>query len=300
MSFIDHFSRKIWTVILKSKDEAFDKFKAWIKMIELQTGRKLKRLRTDNGLEYCSKEFEGFCEREGIVRHKTVPRIPQQNGLAERFNRTLLERVRCMMIGAGVPKIFWAEAVTTAAYLINRCPSTALDLKTPEEVWTGKRLDLGNLRVFGCVAYAHIRRDKLESHAVKCMFIGYSEGVKGFKLWSLEPGMKRCILSRDVIFSEGVMAHLDKENGSLNFDNCGNLRHSQGIQIEVEPREVTADVMEPHEPAPEPEQEPEEDHLEQDDQSGITSNLDHADDLLDYSLCRDRPRLLHALDMQMS
>ena len=75
-------------------------------MIEKQTGRKVKRLRTDNGLEFCSEEFESFCKNEGIVRHKTTVGTPQQNGLVERFNRTLLERTRCMLISTGLPKVF--------------------------------------------------------------------------------------------------------------------------------------------------------------------------------------------------
>ena len=75
-----------------------------------------------------------------------MPYTPQQNGLAERMNRTLLERVRCMMLEAGLPKKFWGEAVNTAAYLVNRCPSTALDFKTPEEVWTGHPPSFDNLR----------------------------------------------------------------------------------------------------------------------------------------------------------
>ena len=91
-----------------------------------QTRKTVKKLRTDNGLEFCNKQFETFCEKEGISRHKTVVFTPQQNGLAERMNRTIMERVRCMMIQAQLPKGFWVEAVTTAAYIINMSPSTAL------------------------------------------------------------------------------------------------------------------------------------------------------------------------------
>ena len=84
-----------------------------------------------------------------------MPYTPQQNGLAERMNQTLLERVRCMMLEGSVLKRIWGEAVNTAAYLVNRCPSTALELKTPEEVWTGHPPKFENLRVFGCMAYAY-------------------------------------------------------------------------------------------------------------------------------------------------
>ena len=103
----------------------------------------------------------------------TVPRTPQQNGLAERMNKTILERVRCMLIFSGLPKTFWAEATVTACYLINRCPSSAIGFKTPIEVWTGHPAKYETLRTFGCIVYAHIRQEKLEARARKCIFLGY-------------------------------------------------------------------------------------------------------------------------------
>ncbi|KAH9684673.1 DNA (cytosine-5)-methyltransferase 1B [Citrus sinensis] len=167
VSFIDDFSRKVWIYVLKHKNEALGKFKEWITLIENQTEKKIKRLRTDNGMEYCSKEFEDFYKSKGIARHRAVTYTPQQNGLAERMNRTIIERVRYMLLNANLSKGFWAEAVTTAAYLINRSPSSALGFKTPQELWSGKPPDLTNLRIFGCPAYAHIKQGKLEPKAVK-------------------------------------------------------------------------------------------------------------------------------------
>lgn len=139
--------------MLKTKAETFEKFKNWKILVEKQTDRKLKCLRTDNGLEFLNYEFKSFCEKEGIKRHLTVKGTPQQNGLAERMNRTLLQRVRCMMSNANLPKDFWGQALTTTTYLINRCPSSAIDFKTPIERWTGHPPDLSNLKVFGCIAY---------------------------------------------------------------------------------------------------------------------------------------------------
>ena len=103
----------------------------------------------------------------GIARHKSVARTPQQNGLAERFNRTILEKVRCMLSSATAPKTFWAEAMTTPCFLINRCPSTTLNMKKSKEVWSGHPLTYNRLRVFAYVTYAHIRQDKLEPKALK-------------------------------------------------------------------------------------------------------------------------------------
>lgn len=129
LTLIDDFSRKVWVFLLKTKDEVFERFLEWKTLLENQTGQKIKYLRTDNGLEYLNDKFANLCKSSGISRHLTTTRTPQQNGLAERFNRTILERVRCMLSNAQLPKTFWGEAVNTAVYVINRSSSSALNLK---------------------------------------------------------------------------------------------------------------------------------------------------------------------------
>ena len=106
MSIVDDYSRKSWIYILKEKSGALKWFKIWCGEVELEKGCSLKVLRTDNGLEFVSREFDDFCSSKGMKRHKTVPANPQQNGVAERLNRTLMERVRCMLLHAGVGKNF--------------------------------------------------------------------------------------------------------------------------------------------------------------------------------------------------
>ena len=88
-----------------------------------------------------------------------------------------------MLLSAKLPKSFWGEAVNTAAYLINRNPSIALGFKVPEEIWSGRKPDLNHLRIFGCVANTHVSQGKLDARAKTCMFIGYPNEVKGYKLW---------------------------------------------------------------------------------------------------------------------
>ncbi|KAJ4703754.1 Retrovirus-related Pol polyprotein from transposon TNT 1-94 [Melia azedarach] len=184
VSMIDDFSRMTWVFIMKHKSEAFKNFRQWKALVENQTGKKIKRLRTDNGLEFCWSEFDEFCKNEGIARHHTVRDTPQQNGVAERMNQTLLERARCMLSNAELTRRFWAEAVSTACYLINRGPHTGINLKTPFEVWSG-----------------------------------YGDGVKGYRIWS--PSEKRVILSRNVVFDENSMFNptvksiVVSENGSV-------------------------------------------------------------------------------------
>lgn len=105
--------------------------KVWKAMVENQTEKKIKKLRIENGLEYCVDVFNELCSREWRHRHHIVVHTPQQNSLAERFNRTILERVRRMLLHAKLSYSFWANGVKIACYLINRCPSTTIDLKTP-------------------------------------------------------------------------------------------------------------------------------------------------------------------------
>ena len=156
LTFNDDFSRKVWAYFLKEKSETFKVFKEWKTLLENQTGKKINRLRIDNGLEFCNHQFDEFCKAEGIARHKIVVNTPQQNGVLERMNRTLLERAHCMLSNAGLGKEFWAEAISTGCYLVNRSPNTFIESKTSEEVWLGKPTDYSNLRVFGCPAYVHV------------------------------------------------------------------------------------------------------------------------------------------------
>nr|AAM08562.1 Putative retroelement [Oryza sativa Japonica Group]AAM10749.1 Putative retroelement [Oryza sativa Japonica Group] len=225
MTIVDDYSRKVWPYFLKHKYQAFDVFKEWKTMVERQTERKVKILRTDNGMDFCSKIFKSYCKSEGIVRHYTVPHTPQQNGVAERMNRTIISKARCMLSNAGLPKQFWAEAVSTACYLINRSPSYAIDKKTPIKVWSGSPANYSDLRVFGCIAYAHVDNSKLEPRAIKCIFLGYPSGVKGYKLWC--PETKKVVISRNVVFHESVMLH-DKPSTNVPVES----QEKASVQVE--------------------------------------------------------------------
>ncbi|GJX36313.1 retrovirus-related pol polyprotein from transposon TNT 1-94 [Tanacetum coccineum] len=129
-------------------------------LIENQTGRTVKKLRTDNGLELCNRELENLCTESGIARHLTVVGMPQQK---------------------------------------------AIEKKTPMEMWSGHPNDYEMLRVFGCVAYSQVKQGKLEPRAVKCVFLGYHEGVKGYKLYRLDNESLKIVTSRNVVFNESVI-----------------------------------------------------------------------------------------------
>jgi transposase InsO family protein len=119
VSFIDDYSRKTWVYFLKSKDEVFNKFKEFKALIENLSERKIKILRSDNGGEYTSKEFVNFCKDVGIKRELTTPYNPQQNGVAERKNRTIMEAVKTMIHDQDLPMCLWAEATMTTVYVQN-------------------------------------------------------------------------------------------------------------------------------------------------------------------------------------
>ncbi|KAH9667565.1 retrovirus-related pol polyprotein from transposon TNT 1-94-like protein [Citrus sinensis] len=162
VTFIDDYSRRCWVYPIKKKSDVFPVFKEYKARVELESGKKIKCLRTDNGGEYTDGEFLAFCKQEGIQRQFTVAYTPQQNGVAERTNRTLTERIRAVLRTAGLPNSFWAEAAKTACYIVNRSPSIAIGLKTAMEMWTGKPVDYSYLHAFGCPIDVIFVEDQLQ------------------------------------------------------------------------------------------------------------------------------------------
>jgi transposase InsO family protein len=160
VSFIDDYSRKTWLYLLKSKDEVFNKFKEFKALIEKLFERKIKILRSDNGGEYTSKEFVNFCKDVGIKRELTTPYNPQQNGVAERKNRMIMEAVKTMIHDQDLPMCLWAEAAMTAVYVQNRLSHSALGFKTSEEMFKGKKPEVSHLKRFGCPVFIHIPKEK--------------------------------------------------------------------------------------------------------------------------------------------
>uniref|UniRef100_A0A2N9HW24 Integrase catalytic domain-containing protein n=1 Tax=Fagus sylvatica TaxID=28930 RepID=A0A2N9HW24_FAGSY len=194
------------------KSEAFAKFKIWKAEMENQTRRKIKCLRTNNGIKYRECDFLKFCEEHGIKRHFTVQKTHQQNGVAERLNRTITETARCLRLNAELPKIFWAEAVSKTCYIINRSPRVAFDGKVAEEVWTGQEVDYSFMRIFGCPAYVHISGEdmtKLDLKSKKCIFLGFKKRVKGYKLW--DPIAQKVVISRDVVELDELESQSDEK-----------------------------------------------------------------------------------------
>lgn len=201
---MDHgFSRYRTVYFLKSKAETVERIKDFLAKAKNHLGRDIKILRTDNGLEYMNREVTNMLTEKGIQHQRTVIYTPEQNGAAERENRTLVEGMRTMIHARNLPLKLWAEGIFTAAYVINRTRMSLQRPKPPYEQWFNREAKLDKLLPFGTIAYSHIpkeKRRKLDKKAEKEYFVGYSEDVKAFRIWF--PETDEVHPRRDVIFRE--------------------------------------------------------------------------------------------------
>ena len=265
LSFIDDYSRKIWVYLLKQKSETFGIFKRFKAMVEKESGKRIKILRSDRGGEYKSNEFLEFCRINGIKRQFTTRYTPQQNGIAERKNRTIMDMVRSMLKEKHLGKEYWGEAVRCAVYILNRSLTKSLSNQVPEEAWNGRKCSVAHLRIFGCVAFAHIPdkiRKKLDDHSEKCIFVGYSDMSKAYRLYN--PITKKMIISRDVKFKEeeswdgsvdntiigGVPFSYENDEGVEQIEQAGQPTPTAVIPIASTPRRQNAGVSTPQSRTP--------------------------------------------------
>lgn len=212
VTFIDDYSRKVFVYALKSKGEVFSQFVEFKKLYEKETEKCIKALRSDNGKEYDNNNFKQFFAKHGIKHELTAPYSPQQNGLAERMNRTIIEKVRCMILDAKLSKKFWAEAVCAAVEIINFLPNNPND-RSPNELWSDKKSDIKRFKVFGCGAMVwkpDQKRKKLDAKSFPCIFLRYADNAKAYRLYDMNA--KKVIISRDVIFMENENTIIDSNN----------------------------------------------------------------------------------------
>ncbi|XP_010422526.1 PREDICTED: uncharacterized protein LOC104707795 [Camelina sativa] len=180
-------------------------FKTSLNYVTNHFNAKIKVLRSDNGGEYTGHRFKEHLAKHGILHQTSCPYTPQQNGVAERKNRHLMEVALSIMFHKHVPKRYWEDALMTACYLINRTPTKVLQDISPFEVLNQIKPSLNHLRVFGCVCFFLIpgeQRTKLDAKSTKCMFIGYAISQKGYKCY--DPTTSCLLVSRDVKFMENA------------------------------------------------------------------------------------------------
>lgn len=212
LTFIDDYTRYVHIYFLAEKSQVIEAFKEFKNLVENKTDSKIKILRTDNGTEYVNKQMKLILTSSGIVHQTTVRYNPQQNGVSERANRTIVDKARTMLSEANLNKKYWAEAVNISVYLMNRSPTKAISGKTPYEAWYNRRPNLAHLRIFGCQAMAHVPdelRQKWDAKSERLIFVGYGENKKGYRL--LNPNTNKVIYSRDVVFFEDKMEQLKSD-----------------------------------------------------------------------------------------
>jgi Reverse transcriptase (RNA-dependent DNA polymerase)/Integrase core domain/GAG-pre-integrase domain len=265
VTFTDDHSKWSEVFCMKMKSDVLDCFKIWQKRAERHTGCRIRALRSDNGGEYLSRAFKDHLMEHGITHQLTVPYTPQQNGTAERLNRTLLNSTRSMLKHMNCDKLFWAEAVNTACYIKNRVTTTGLpNNTTPHEIWNGKKPDVGHLRVFGSKCWYTIPKEsvkKLDDRTSEAIMIGYPKNTKGYKLWDINA--QKVVISRDVLFEEvkmstdiceledktdhGIQQNTPsiKEVDSQNNDELESVNDAELEDVPGIPSEDAAESMEP-------------------------------------------------------
>lgn len=240
-TFLDDYSKLSVVRPIARKSDNATVVQEVLQMLETQSNERVRTVRTDNGTEYVNATLQDYFKSKGILHQTTVPYNPEQNGAAERLNRTIIERVRAMLVEAGLPPELWAEAAVTANYIRLRSP-IANKTKTPWELFFGRKPDVSNLRVFGSTGYVHIpkqKRHKLDNVSVRGVMIGYAPQTKGYRIL-LEDG--KITTSRDVIFNE-----VDKRtNASTNIPDEDEDSTQEMYKFETTQSE-TSEPETPHE-----------------------------------------------------
>ena len=219
--FIDNYSRFCWFYPLKLKSDFTHTFTVFQDMVENQYQTKIGSFQCDGGGEFTSRKLTDHLQQCGIKQLISCPYTSQQNGLAERKHRHIIELGLSMMFQSTRPQKFWVEAFYTASFLINLLPTTALDEKySPYEKLHGKPPEYSALRVFGCACYPTLRdyaSNKFDPRSLKCVFLGYNDKYKGYRCFL--PSTGRVYISRHVIFDETVFpfaqSHSRPNSGSL-------------------------------------------------------------------------------------
>ena len=205
--FIDNYTRMTWVYFLKVKrhEETLEAFQVFKATAEKTSGHLIHHFRCDNGgSEYDNRFFLEFQSAEGISYEPAAPYTQNQNGVSERKILTLVKRARTMLLEASLPERFWADAVATVVYILNRSPTKAITGKTPFEAWFGRQPKLAHLRRFGCNAYLHIpdaQRTKLKPKARFFTFLGYVPNtIKQWRLW--DGRQQKIVIGSNVRFNE--------------------------------------------------------------------------------------------------
>jgi len=203
---VDDYSRFTRTLFLTHKRDVFHAFKKLAKIIQNKKNIKIASIRSDHGGEFENKDFESFCNENGIEHNFSAPRTPQQNGVVERKNRSLEEIERTLLNDTVLPKYFWAGAVNTACYIMNRSLIRPILKKTAYELYNGRKPNISHLHVFGCKCFVlnNIKDNlgKFDAKSEEGIFLGYSLNSKAFRIYN----------KRTIIIEESIHVSFDETN----------------------------------------------------------------------------------------
>ena len=236
---------------MKYKSDALDVLKLFINFVENQFGKTVKKVKSDNALEIKGgKCKEYFCEK-GIIHQISCVDRPQQNGRAEGKHRNILEMVRALRLQANLPLKYWGDCVLTSVYIINRLPNIVMENVYLYEKLFGKKPNYDSLRAFGCLVMAYNPsrdKDKFSLRGVPCVFLGYPNDQKGYKVLNVING--QTLVSRDMRFfehihpchkgakaqySQPVLADITNTTCQLEYDYAGEIEYEQNEDAMTEP-----------------------------------------------------------------
>lgn len=189
---------------MHKKSDTILKYQEFSSMISNKTGRHITTLRTDGGGEYMSTAFDQLLKSHGTRHEVTIPHTPEQNGVAERLNQTLINTTKCLLKTSNLDNNFWVHAMLHAVTVRNMCPTSGLPTKTvtPYELWNSEKPDFRNLHLFGSIVYAKNphKNSKLDDNAIKCIYLGNAQLTKGYRVFN--PRTAKGFISRSVMFTD--------------------------------------------------------------------------------------------------
>lgn len=253
----DDLSNYRFVYFIKNKSDVYDKLKEFLIYFETQTGKKVKVVRSDNGTEFLNFSVKNLFKKYGIKHECTVPYTPQQNGRAEREFRTIIEAVRAMLADSKLSKVFWAEAANTAVFLLNRTGISPIKGKTPYELLFRKSFDIKTVKgIFGSKVWAYIpkeKRKKLDMKSKQGFFVGYSENVKGYRVYyekenkvsiereitftmekALEENSEQKFVYLDVDTTENILENSEEDDLENEFENLNRNQENRIQNLEDE------------------------------------------------------------------
>ncbi|KAK1646456.1 hypothetical protein QYE76_064261 [Lolium multiflorum] len=296
---VDDYSRYSWVFLLKSKDETHREFITFAKKAQRMYESEIKAIRTDNGTEFKNYTMQEFVDDEGIKHEFSAPYTPQQNGVVERKNRTIIEMARTMLSEFNSPHNFWGEAISTAVHYSNRLFLRPLHNKTPYELLTGNKPNVTYIRVFGCKCLVKNNKGKLgkfETRSIEGIFVGYAENSHAYRYYNRSSGTIE--VSCDVVFLEDngsqveqvvpcVAGNDDDPSSAIKHMGIGHIRpmevhnddQDDGVDVSSTPQvEPSSTQAEPSSATQEPSSTQDESQFEEQEEDPHSMEQDHDDD----------------------